>query len=148
MKKFFLFIALIFGNAILDAQVVKQNGKLKVKGTQLVNSKGEAVALHGMSFGWHNWWPRFYNAGSVHELATKWNCTVIRAAMGVEPDSGYLKSREQSITLMKNVIDACIKENVYVIIDWHDHNIHQKEAVEFFSMMSKQYGKYAHVCLL
>jgi len=46
---------------------------------------------------------------------------------------------------MKNIIDACINENVYVIIDWHDHNIHQKEAVEFFSMMSKQYGNYSHV---
>ena len=54
--------------------------------------KENDVVLHGMSFGWHNWWPRFYNAGAVHELATKWNCTVIRAAMGVEPDSGYLKN--------------------------------------------------------
>jgi endoglucanase len=128
-----------------SSQVVKLHGKLKVKGTALVDAKGNDVALHGMSFGWHNWWPRFYNADAVHELATKWNCTVIRAAMGVEPDSGYLKSPEQSLKLIKNVVDACIKENVYVIIDWHDHNIHQKEAVEFFSMMSKQYGNYPHV---
>jgi endoglucanase len=128
-----------------NSQVVKLHGQLKVKGTALVDAKGNAVALHGMSFGWHNWWPRFYNEGAVHELSTKWNCTVIRAAMGVEPDSGYLKSPERSITLMKHVIDACIKENVYVIIDWHDHNIHQREAVDFFSMMSKQYGKSAHV---
>ena len=128
-----------------NSQIVKLHGQLKVKGTALVDAKGNNVALHGMSFGWHNWWPRFYNAGAVHELAEKWNCTVIRAAMGVEPDSGYIKSRERSIALIKNVIDACIKENVYVIIDWHDHNIHHKEAVEFFSMMSKQYGNYAHV---
>ena len=128
-----------------NSQIVKLHGKLKVKGTSLVDAKGNDVVLHGMSFGWHNWWARFYNAGAVHELASKWNCTVLRAAMGVEPDSGYLKSPERSIALMKNVIDACIKENVYVIIDWHDHNIHQKEAVEFFSMMSKRYGKYSHV---
>ena len=128
-----------------NSQIVKLHGKLKVKGTALVDSKGNDVVLHGMSFGWHNWWARFYNTGAVHELATKWDCTVIRAAMGVEPDSGYLKNPERSLTLMKNVIEACIKEDVYVIIDWHDHNIHQKEAVEFFSMMSKQYGKYSHV---
>ena len=139
---FLFFIAVFFTS---NSQIVKLHGQLKVKGTALVDAKGNNVALHGMSFGWHNWWARFYNAGAVHELATKWNCTVIRAAMGVEPDSGYLKSPERSITLMKNVIDACIKENVYVIIDWHDHNIHQKEAVEFFSMMSKQYGVYSHV---
>jgi endoglucanase len=139
----FLFLLMIFFTS--NSQIVKLHGQLKVKGTTLVDAKGNDVVLHGMSFGWHNWWARFYNAGAVHELATKWNCTVIRAAMGVEPDSGYLKSPERSIALMKNIIDACINENVYVIIDWHDHNIHQKEAVEFFSMMSKQYGAYSHV---
>ena len=138
-----LFLVLIFLTSV--SQPVTRHGQLKIQGTKLVDAKGNDVVLHGMSFGWHNWWPRFYNADAVHELATKWNCTVIRAAMGVEPDSGYLKSRERSITLIKNVIDACIRENVYVIIDWHDHNIHQKEAVEFFSMMSKQYGNYSHI---
>jgi len=139
----FLFLLLLFSAS--NSQIVKLHGQLKVKGTTLVDAKGNNVALHGMSFGWHNWWPRFYNAGAVHELATKWNCTVIRAAMGVEPDSGYLKNRSWSIELITNVIDACIKENVYVIIDWHDHNIHQEEAVVFFSSMSKKYGANPHV---
>ena len=122
------------------SQIVKLHGQLKVKGTTLVDPKGKDVVLHGMSFGWHNWWPRFYNADAVHELATKWNCTVIRAAMGIEPDSGYLKNPKRSLELITNVIEACIKENVYVIIDWHDHNIHHENAVEFFSSMSKRYG--------
>ncbi len=138
-----LFLVVIFLTSV--AQPVTRYGQLKVKGTSLVDSKGNDVALHGMSFGWHNWWPRFYNADAVHELAYKWNCSVIRAAMGIEPDSGYLKNSKRSIELVANVIDACIKENVYVIIDWHDHNIHEKEAVDFFSMMSKRYGKYPHV---
>ena len=145
MKVVFSLFFLITMFFTSNSQIVKLHGKLKVKGTALVDAKGNDVVLHGMSFGWHNWWARFYNAGAVHELATKWGCTVIRAAMGVEPDSGYLKNPERSLKLMKNVIDACIKENIYVIIDWHDHNIHQKDAVEFFSMMSKQYGKYSHV---
>jgi endoglucanase len=145
MKVVFSLFFLITFFFTSNSQIVKLHGQLKVKGTALVDEKGNDVVLHGMSFGWHNWWARFYNAGAVHELATKWNCTILRAAMGVEPDSGYLKSPERSIALIKNVIDACIKENVYVIIDWHDHNIHQKEAIEFFSLMSKQYGKYSHV---
>jgi endoglucanase len=139
----FLFLVIIFSNSY--SQVVKLHGQLKVTGTKLVDAKGNDVALHGMSFGWHNWWPRFYNAGAVHELATKWNCTVIRAAMGIEPDSGYLKNPKRSIELITNVIDACIKENVYVIIDWHDHNIHEKVAVEFFSSISKKYGANPHI---
>ena len=145
MRTFFcsVFLVIIFFSS--NSQVVKLRGQLKVKGTTLVDAKGNDVALHGMSFGWHNWWPRFYNADAVHELTTKWNCTVIRAAMGIEPDSGYLKNPKRSLELITNVIESCIKENVYVIIDWHDHNIHQEEAVEFFSSMSKKYGSNPHV---
>ena len=55
MKKLFLVVALFFVLTIGEAQVVKQHGKLNVKGTQLVNARGEVIALHGMSFGWHNW---------------------------------------------------------------------------------------------
>jgi endoglucanase len=44
-------------------QSVKKNGQLSVQGLQLVNEKGSPVVLRGMSFGWHNWWPRFYNGG-------------------------------------------------------------------------------------
>jgi endoglucanase len=139
---FFFWITMFFNSS---SQIVKLHGQLKVKGTTLVDTKDKDVVLHGMSFGWHNWWPRFYNADAVHELVTKWNCTVIRAAMGIEPDSGYLKNSKRSLELITNVIEACIKENVYVIIDWHDHNIHQKEAVEFFSSTSKKYGANPHV---
>jgi endoglucanase len=128
------------------AQPVKQYGALSVKGTQLTASDGTSVVLHGMSFGWHNLWPRFYNKGAVHELVTKWNCTVIRASMGIElNDSGYLKSPARSEQLMRNVIEACIKDNVYVIIDWHDHNLHEKEAIDFFSRMAAAYGNNPHV---
>lgn len=128
------------------AQPVKKHAQLKVTGTQLTDAHDSAVVLHGMSFGWHNLWPRFYNNGAVHELATRWNCTVIRASMGIQlNDSGYLKSPARSIQLIENVINACIKEGVYVIIDWHDHNIHQDEANEFFDLMSRKYGAYPNV---
>ncbi len=145
MKKL-IFGLLLLSTYLLQAQPVKQNGWLQVKGTQLVNENQQPVVLHGMSFGWHNLWPRFYNKGVVHELVTKWNSTVIRASMGIElNDSGYLKAPKKSIKLMQNVIDACIKEGVYVIIDWHDHNIHTKEAKEFFAMMSKKYKDYPNI---
>jgi endoglucanase len=128
------------------AQPVKDHGQLKVVGTTLTDAKGKAVALHGMSFGWHNLWPRFYNAGAVKELVTEWKSTVVRASMGIElNEKGYLKSPAQSTKLMKNVIDACIEEGVYVIIDWHSHNIQQKEAVEFFKEMATAYSKYPNV---
>ncbi len=146
MKKCILGICCCLLLQVLTAQPVKQFGQLTLKGVQLSGAGGEPVVLHGMSFGWHNLWPRFYNKGAVHELVTKWNCTVIRASMGIElNDSGYLKSPERSEQLMRKVIETCIKENVYVIIDWHDHNLHEKEAIGFFSRMAADYGNKPHV---
>jgi len=146
MRHLFLPVILSLCLLQLAAQPVLQHGSLTVKGTQLTATDGKTVALHGMSFGWHNLWPRFYNKRAVHELVTKWNCTVIRASMGIElNDSGYLKAPARSEQLMRNVIDACIRENVYVIIDWHDHNLHEKEAVDFFGRMAAIYGKNPHV---
>lgn len=137
---------ILFSGIAVSAQPVKNNGQLKVVGTKLTNVNGQPVALHGMSFGWHNLWPRFYNAGAVSELVSQWNCTVVRASMGIElNDKGYLKSAESSKALMKNIIDACIKEGVYVIIDWHSHNIQQNEAVDFFKEMATTYGKYPNI---
>jgi len=145
MKKLLLLIALIFGITILDAQVVKQNGKLKVKGTQLVNSKGEAIALHGMSFGWSCFHPRFYTAGAVNELVKEWKSTVIRASLGIEPPRGYKQDSATQMQLIKTVIDAAIKEDVYVIIDWHSHNINLEESKSFFSTIAKTYYKYPNI---
>lgn len=146
MKQCLLLLMIVAVAALTHAQPVKQHGKLHVQGTQLVNQKGEPVVLHGMSFGWHNLWPRFYNKGTVKELVDKWNCTVVRASMGIElNDKGYLKSPGQSSQLMQDVIDACIKQGVYVILDWHDHNIHTNEAKIFFAEMAKKYASYPNI---
>ena len=129
----------------LNAQPVNTHGQLKVEGTRLVDKNGKPVVLRGVSFGWHNWWPRFYNAGAVKWLHDDWKCTVVRAAMGVEPDKGYLKDSAGSVANIKAVVDAAIKESIYVIIDWHSHNIKLNEAKTFFAMMAKQYGEYPNV---
>jgi endoglucanase len=128
-----------------NAQPVKEHGNLSVKGTQLVNKNGEPVVLRGVSYGWHNWWPRFYNASTVKWFRDDWGATVVRAAMGVDPDRGYLKSRDWSLEKIEAVIEAAIENNVYVIIDWHSHKVHTNEAKEFFTRMAKKYGHHPHV---
>lgn len=137
--------AFLLSGSLIMAQPVKQHGHLQVKGTKLVDSKGAPIALHGMSLGWHNWWPRFYNAGTVNWLYNDWNCSVIRAAMGVEPDNGYLKDPAGSVQKIKAVVEAAIAEGIYVIIDWHSHNINLNEAKIFFTEMATAYGKYPNV---
>jgi len=145
MKKIFFLVInalLVLG---LHAQVVKQNGQLKVIGTQLVNSKDKPIALHGMSFGWSCFHPRFYTAGAAHELVKEWNSTVIRASLGVEPTKGYKQDSATQMQLIKTVIDAAIKEDVYVIVDWHSHNINLEESKIFFRNIATAYHQYPNI---
>lgn len=145
MRKTFLTALLSLAFAIGFAQPVKENGRLHVSGLNLVNEKNQPVVLRGMSFGWHNWWPRFYNAGTVSWLKKDWGCNVVRAAMGIEPDNGYINKPAWSKETTKAVIDAAIKEGIYVLVDWHSHHIRQKEAQQFFTEIAKEYGKYPNI---
>lgn len=115
-------------------------GPLTVTGTQLTDLKGTPVILRGVSFGWHNWWPRFYNAGTVEWLKSDWHANMVRAAMGVEPEGGYLTHPDLAKEKVNAVVDAAIASDLYVIIDWHSHNIRLEEAKEFFSEMAQKYG--------
>lgn len=128
------------------AQPVKEHGALSVKGTQLVDAAGKPVVLRGMSFGWHNFWPRFYTEGAVSWLKKDWGINVVRAALGIEPgENSYQKRQEWSKEKITTVVDAAIKEGIYVIIDWHSHSINLDEAKTFFAEMALRYGKYDNV---
>lgn len=146
MKKYLLllFISIMMSRLVI-AQPVKFYGKLQVKGIQLCDAKGKPVVLRGMSFGWHNFWPRFYNEGAVAWLYKDWNSSVVRAAMGVEPARGYKQDPNGSVQKVKAVVDGAIKAGIYVIIDWHSHNINLEEAKTFFEQMAKEYGKSPNV---
>jgi len=118
---------------------------LNVKGTYLINEQGDSVVLRGMSYGWHNWWPRFWNEGTVNWLAKDWELTVVRAAMAVDTDTSYINDSAWTVDLISTVVDAAIKSNIYVIIDWHTHHLHLEAAKGFFAMMAEKYGKYPNV---
>ncbi len=111
---------------------------LSVDGVSLVDNKGEKVVLHGVSYGWHVYWPRFYNAESVATLKT-WGVDVVRAALGVEPDGGYIDEPEWSATLVYDVVDAAIANDLYVIVDWHSHSINLTEAKAYFTEVATRY---------
>lgn len=145
MKKLIGIVACFFALSMVSAQPVKKHGQLKVAGTQLVDKDGNPIALHGMSFGWSCFHPRFYTNGAVRELVKKWKCTVIRAALGVEPPKGYKEDSAGQMKLIRTVVDACIEQGVYVIIDWHSHNINLKEARAFFKTMATDYHQYPNI---
>ncbi|KAL7073310.1 hypothetical protein ACQ4LE_006961 [Meloidogyne hapla] len=126
-------------------------GQLSVKGNKLVGSKGQPVQLVGMSLFWSNWEPgyTFFNAATVNKLKCSWNSNVVRATMGVEEGgNGYLNNPNGERAKVEIIIKAAIAENIYVIVDWHDHNAHThlKQAIEFFTYIAKTYGaKYTNI---
>ncbi|MCI9846222.1 glycoside hydrolase family 5 protein [Flavobacterium pectinovorum] len=142
----FLIILLLLISCLVNAQFVKKHGQLSVQGTQLVDKNNNPVVLRGMSFGWHSLWPRFYNKKAVNWLRKDFNCNIVRAAMGVEfGERSYIKDPKFSKDKIEAVIKGAIKSDIYVIIDWHSHNVNLKEAKVFFAEMSKKYGKYPNV---
>jgi len=136
-------VAAILISTVSFAQAVKDHGQLNVKGTQLVDKDGKHVMLRGMSYGWHSFWPRFYNKQTVKWLKDDWNVNIVRAAMGIETGTKGLTYKENptdSKAKIKAVVDGAISEGIYVIIDWHSHNINLEEAKLFFDEMSTAYG--------
>jgi endoglucanase len=132
--------------SVSNAQFVKHHGQLSVRGTQLVDQNNSPVVLRGMSFGWHSMWPRFYNEKVVNWLKKDFNCNVVRAAMGIElGEMSYIKEQQFSKQKIEAVVNGAIKSDIYVIIDWHSHNINLKEAKEFFGEVSKKYAKYPNI---
>ena len=129
-----------------NAQFVKRHGQLSVQGTQLVDQDNNPIVLRGMSFGWHSMWPRFYNEKAVKWLKKDFNCNVVRAAMGIElGNMSYIKEPQFSKDKIEAVIKGAIKSDIYVIIDWHSHNINLEEVKAFFAEISKKYSKYPNI---
>lgn len=121
---------------------VSENGWLQVKGTQLCNEEGKPVALHGMSSHGLHWFGQYANEQSIKNTA-KFGANLFRVAM-YTGENGYLSQPEKIKEQAVAAIDAAIKQNMYVIIDWHilsDGNPmdHIKESKAFFTEIAKRY---------
>lgn len=121
---------------------VSENGWLQVKGTQLCNGDGKPVALHGMSSHGLQWFGQFANEQSIKNTS-KYGANLFRVAM-YTGENGYLSQPEQIKKQAVAAIDAAIKQDMYVIIDWHilsDGNPmdHLNESKAFFTEISKRY---------
>jgi endoglucanase len=125
---------------------VARHGRLRVKGNRITGKDGRPAVLRGMSLFWSQWIGKYYNPAVVNWLRDDWRCTVVRAALAVEPD-GYLADPEREKRKVTAVVDAAIAAGIYVIVDWHDHNAHQhtEQAQAFFADMARRYAKHPNV---
>ncbi len=122
-------------------------GQLRVSGTQLQGSSGQAVQLKGMSAHMIQLYP-FVKGQTVPNLVT-WGCTVIRAAM-YTAEQGYITQPDLMKQRCKDIVDDSIAAGVYVIIDWHilsdkDPNTYVTQSKAFFQEMATTYGNTANV---
>ena len=127
--------------------IVSRHGRLRVDGNRIVGADGQPVSLAGVSFGWSQWEAApYYNAKVVNWLKQDWHCTIVRAALGLDP-TGYLSHPEENKRRVCAVVDAAIAADLYVIIDWHDHhaNEHTDLAVAFFQEMARKYGRHPNI---
>lgn len=145
MKKSLLISICLITCLLIHAGPVSNHGQLKVDGKNMVDKNNQQVILRGVSFGWSNWWGEFYNEKCVDWLASDWNISVIRAAMGVEPEEAYISNSKKQTELVTTVVDAAIKNDIYIIIDWHSHGIQTEEAVKFFKLMASKYKDYPNI---
>jgi endoglucanase len=115
-------------------------GKLAVDGTHIVGSNGSPVILRGVSLGWDTWWGQFFTADSVRHLVSDFHSNVIRAAIGIEPEGAWLEQPQKAYQHLYAVVDAAIAQGVYVLVDFHAHQVHTNEANNFFKTVVQKYS--------
>jgi len=148
----FLSVMIFFAISCNDTEteetlkIVDLYGQLRVEGSNIIGQNGDSVVFRGMSFFWSQWIDKYYNYDCIKWLRDDWKCTVVRAAMGIEPD-GYLANPAKEKEKVKTVINACIDLGIYVIVDWHDHNAqeHETEAIAFFKEIASEYGNHPNI---
>nr|UNG40304.1 glycoside hydrolase family 5 subfamily 2 [Leptura aurulenta] len=122
-------------------ETVSKHGRLSVSGTQLVNQNGQPLQLKGMSLFWSVWMPQYWNQASVDAVHTNCHSNIVRAAMAVEYE-GYLTDPNHQMQMVDTVIQAAIKDDIYVIADWHDWHgeDHINQARGFFQQVTQKYA--------
>ena len=129
-----------------EPTIVERHGQLKVNGSRIVDRNGDSIQLRGVSFGWHNMWPRFYNKSTVNEIANDWGADIVRASIGLDLDENtFDKKPEMGYALVDSIVQGAVDNGIYVLIDFHSHANNLPLAKEFFSTVSEKYGNLPNV---
>ena len=113
---------------------------------------GKEVQVRGMSMFWSvaDVGADFYNETTIDNLVRDLKIEVIRLAIGTEENwgiGGFMVDPDAQREMIKNSVMAAIKNDIYVIIDWHSHTATDQleAATQFFDEMAQAYGAYNNV---
>lgn len=136
-----------------QASPVSANGRLQVKGAQIVNKQGKPFVIKGVSTHGLSWYPQYVGKSAFQSLKKR-GVNTIRLALYTEEYNGYCNSGKENQKKLEQLIDTGVKDvtslGMYVIIDWHilsDGNplTHKKEAKTFFQKIAKKYNSYTNI---
>jgi endoglucanase len=131
------------------------SGKGQIYGSCEGVKDGAEVQVRGMSLYW-SLMPQaveYWSEEGVSTMVRDMNIQIVRAAMATGNEDwsngykGYGSDPTTQMNLMKTVVEAAIKNDIYVIIDWHSHNANEQteSAKNFFKQMAQTYGQYDNV---
>jgi hypothetical protein len=165
----FIPISVLLASMVSFAGPVSHFGKIISCGGNLCGEKtgtSVPIQLKGPSLYWSTGDPAvLFHPATVDWFVNNFEIGVIRAPMAIkyykensEPISasdgnngvtsyGYLSTpagyneKGNQKKLIKDVVDAAIANDIYVIVDWHSHNASREtnEAVTFFKDMATEY---------
>ena len=128
------------------------SGALHVKGSQLMDERGNPVQLRGLSTHGLAWFPAYVNDACFGQLRRDWGANVVRLALYTQEYGGYCSGGDQANLreLVCQGVRYATANDLYVIIDWHilsDGNplTHASEAKAFFSEMSRTFASHNNV---
>lgn len=114
---------------------------------------GKEVQLRGMSLYWSllDKATMFYSEAGINSMVRDMKVELIRLAIGTMENwggtKGYISDPDAQRALIDASVKAAVKNDIYVIIDWHSHTAvdQRDEAKQFFSEMAEKYGGYDNV---
>lgn len=143
-----ILLTFLLSGTVLAATPLSSHGRLSVKGTKLVDSKGKTFQIKGVSTHGLSWYPEYVSKAAFKELRDKWGVNTVRLAMYTAEYNGYCVGGAKNQKTLKNRIHTGVKAatdlGMYVIIDWHtlsdaNPNTYKKQSIAFFKEMAKKY---------
>ena len=145
--------------------VVSKYGDLRIKDGYVADASGKKVSLMGPSLYWSCIEPLWWSRETVKYLVDKYNIQIIRLPVAIAPGPGgygrtsvqyqpntwnedcYYYRPDYTKKLVDEVVEAAIENDIYVIIDFHEHYAEDWTyiACEFFSYFAKKWGNYPNV---